>query len=404
MTSLPAILGGTPVAATRIDFARPVLPAASAIADELAAILESRMVTNGPFTRAFETDLAEYLNVKHAIAVANATSGLMMAYRSLDLRGEVVVPSFTFMATISALVWAGAKPVFAEVDFATGNLDPSAAAAAITSETCAVVATHNSGNPADIAELESIAARHKVPLIFDAAHAFGSRWKNEPVGAQGDVQIFSLTPTKLVVAGEGGVITTNDDRLAERLRTAREYGHPGNYDSEFAGLNGRMSELSALLGQHSLRHLEPAVTRRNEIAAYYRQRLGQLPGIAFQFVRSGNRCSFKDFSIIIDATVFGLTRDELALVLAAENIDTRKYYDPPAHRQKAYRDYAPANGSLRTTEFLSAAILNLPIWSQMGESTASDVCLAIERAFASRDEVRAKLRLLAVKGQSASAS
>ena len=188
------------------------------------------------------------------------------------------------------------------------------------------------------------------------------------------------------------------------LRIARDYGNIGDYDSEFAGLNGRMPEFSALLGHHSLRQLESAVTRRNEIAAYYRERLGQLPGMSVQLVGSGNRCSFKDFSVTVDAAVFGLTRDELAVVLGAENIDTRKYFDPPAHQQKAYRAYAPAEPSLPNTKRLAARILNLPIWSHMEESTAAGVCLAIERAYEFREVIRAKLKQDGVKAQSVAAS
>ena len=337
MSSLPGILGGTPLFAEKIPIAKPVLPSAADLTDQLTEILESGIVTNGRFTNAFERAVAKHLNVKHAIAVSSATSGLMIAYRSLDLRGEVIVPSFTFMATVSALGWAGLTPVFADVDAQTGNLDPAAAAAAITPETSAIVAIHNGGNPADIAELESLAARHGLPLIFDAAHALGSMWQGEPVGPQGAVQIFSLTPTKLVIAGEGGMVTTTDDGLAARLRIAREYGNRGDYNSEFAGINARLPELSALLGQHSLPHLESAVSRRNDIAGLYRARLSKLPGIDFQLIRSGNRCSFKDFSITIDDQAFGLTRDELATALAAENIDTRKYFDPPVHRHNASR-------------------------------------------------------------------
>jgi dTDP-4-amino-4,6-dideoxygalactose transaminase len=401
MSSAPAILDGEPLFPKKVPIANPVLPSAAELLDGLDQILQSGIVTNGPFTHAFEQAVADHLNVKHAVAVSSATSGLMIAYRCLDLRGEVIVPSFTFMATVSAMIWAGLTPVFADVDLETGNLDPATAEAAITPETSALVAVHNSGNPADIAELEAVAARHDLPLIFDAAHAFGSLWEGQPIGAQGHVQVFSLTPTKLVVAGEGGMVTTNDDQLAARLRIAREYGNRGDYNSEFAGINARLPEFSALLGQHSMRHLNTAVTRRNEIAALYRQRLGQLPGIRFQLVRDGNRSSYKDFSITLDATAFGLTRNELAAVLAAENIDTRKYYDPPVHRHQAYQAYAPADGSLPNTDFLSGAILNLPIWSKMEESIASDVCLAIEKAHAFSSGVRARLRQNCIRDQSA---
>jgi dTDP-4-amino-4,6-dideoxygalactose transaminase len=405
MSVQPALLSNQPVSDGEIPVAKPTLPPFSELSGELAGILESGILSKGGHRAAFEEAVAEYANVKHAVAVSSCTTGLMLVYKALELESTaVLVPSFTFMATVSALTWAGARPVFVDVDLQTGNVDPSAVEAAITPETSAIIAVHNSGNPADIGELGAMAERHNLRLIFDAAHALGSSWKGEPVGAQGDAHVFSLTPTKLVVAGEGGIITTNNDHLADRLRITREYGHAGNYDSEFAGMNGRFPELSAVLAQHSLRQLEPALAQRNRIAAYYRQRLGQLPGIDFQLVRSGNRSSFKDFSIIVDAAVFGLSRDELAIALSAENIDTRKYYDPPVHRQAAYRAYASAKASLPNTDLLASSILNLPIWSHMEESTASTVCLAIERIYAFREAVGEKLKQDCVKERSLAAS
>src|SRR5262249_8104305 len=154
----------------------------------------------------------------------SCTSGLMLTYKSLGLTGEIVAPSFTFMATISAAVWAGLKPVMVDVERHTHNIDPAAVEHAITPATSAIVAVHNFGNPADIAALEQIAKRRKLKLVFDAAHGFGARYQGVPVGAQGDAQVYSLSPTKLVVAGEGGIVATQSDDLAEKIRRGREYG------------------------------------------------------------------------------------------------------------------------------------------------------------------------------------
>ncbi|HMB03353.1 MAG TPA: aminotransferase class I/II-fold pyridoxal phosphate-dependent enzyme, partial [Isosphaeraceae bacterium] len=305
-----------------------------------AEVISSGMVAKGRHLREFEAALAEHLGVKHAIAVSSCTTGLMLAYKCLGLQGDVVIPSFTFMATASSLVWAGLRPVFGDVDAQTTNLDPAAAEAAITPETSAIVVVHNFGNPADIDAFRAIADRHGLKLIFDAAHGFGTLYRGAPVGAQGHAQVFSMSPTKLLIAGEGGLITTNDDETAEQLRFGREYGNSGNYDSAFAGFNARMPEFNALLGLKGLRGLEASARRRNEVAALYREELGCLSGLTFQEVRPGNRSSFKDFSIVVDPEAFGLTCDELAAALGAENIDTRKYYDPPVHRQTAYRRYA----------------------------------------------------------------
>ncbi len=337
------------------------------------------MVTKGAHLRAFENAVADHLGVKHAVAVSSCTTGLMLTYRGLGLTGDVVVPSFTFMATVSALVWAGLRPVFADVSSETFNLDVEAAKDTVTKATSAIVAVHNFGNPADLDGLQSLANRLGLPLILDAAHGFGSFYEGQPVGRQGKAQIYSLSPTKLLIAGEGGIVATNDDDLAESVRIGREYGNAGNYDSRFAGINARMPEFNALLGLHSLRGLEAAARRRNEIAALYRNQLAPLPGIGFQEVPRNCRSSFKDFSITIDPDVFGMTRDELARALTAENIDTRKYYDPPVHRQTAYRGWAPPAGTLPHTERLAERSLSIPIWSHMDDATARGVCRAIGR-------------------------
>ncbi len=366
-----------------VRLVQPVLPAFQDMAPDIEKILASGMVTKGEYLAAFEDAVAAHLRVKHAIGVSSCTSGLMLLYQGLGLTGEVVVPSFTFMATVSALVWAGLRPVFAEVDRRTQNLDPSAVEAAITPQTSAIVAAHIFGNPADAGDLQAVAERHGLTLIFDAAHGFGSLYRGCPLGSQGAGQSFSLSPTKLLIAGEGGMVTTNDDALADRIRMGREYGNGGNYDSAFAGMNARMPEINALMGLHSLRLLEAAARRRNEVAALYRQALADLPGIGFQEIRPGDRCSYKDFSITVDAGTFGMSRDELADALGQRNIDSRKYYDPPVHRHTAYRQFAHGV-SLPVTDELAERSLSLPLWSNMPDEVALRVVAAIREAAGSR--------------------
>jgi dTDP-4-amino-4,6-dideoxygalactose transaminase len=264
------------------------------------------------------------------------------------------------------------------VDRATNNLDPAAAEAAITPQTTAIVAVHQFGNPADIAGLEAVAKKHGLKLIFDAAHGAGARYQGIPVGGQGEAQIFSLSPTKLLITGEGGIVSTNDDDLAAKLRMGREYGNDGNYDSAFAGLNARMPEFNALLGLHSLKRLEQAAEHRNETVALFQEVLGRLPGVGFQQVRNGDRHSYREISITIEPEAFGLTRDELAVALAAENVDTRKYYEPPIHKQTAYRPYYDGR-PLPNTDWLSAHSLSLPMWSHMSVETAMGICKAIQQ-------------------------
>ena len=250
-----------------------------------------------------------------------------------------------------------------------------------------IVAEHNFGNPADIEALEHLAHQHDLKLVFDAAHGFGTLYQGVPVGPQGSAHIYSLSPTKLLIAGEGGIVATNDDILAEYIRIGREYGNSGNYDSAFAGFNARMSDFHALLGLRSLQMLEKAVTRRNQIVALCQEQLDDVPGVGFQYVRPDDRCSYKDFSITVGASAFGMNRDQLAAALAAENIDTRKYYDPPVHRQSAYCQFAPPPGMLPHTESLAACSLSLPLWSHMSDTVALDICRAVQRNQAYAEDV-----------------
>jgi dTDP-4-amino-4,6-dideoxygalactose transaminase len=387
MVDLPALLGGKPFFAEKINIVRPELPNFTELSSDVSEILQTGMVTKGHFLAQFEEAIASHLGVKHAVAVSSCTSGLMLSQRALGLTGDVVVPSFTFMATVSSLVWNNLHPVFADVDRKTTNLDPEAAEAAITPATTAILAVHNFGNPADIAELEAVARRHGIHLIFDAAHGFGALYQNHPVGKQGEANIFSMSPTKLLITGEGGLVATDDDVLAEKIRIGREYGNNGHYDSLYAGLNARMPEFNAILGLRSLERLEEAATVRNNVAGIYHEVLGRMPGLEFQSIKPEDRCSYKDFSFTVDENSFGLSRDMLFTALEHENIDVRKYYDPPAHRHIAYRELA-GKTHLPNTEWLSNHILSIPIWSNMDEKTVLDICEAVNRIYRYRDHIQ----------------
>ncbi len=390
MANSPAILGNNPSFEHFIRLAKPLLPGIQTVEPDLAEILNNGILSKGRHGAALELSAAEALEVKHAIAVSSCTTGLMLTYQALDLKGDVIVPSFTFMSTVGALRWCGLRPVFADVDLGTTNVYPQAIRAAMTRQTTAIVAVHNFGAPADIDGLREIADQYSLRLIFDAAHGFGARYKNHPVGCQGDAHVFSLSPTKLVVAGEGGIVATNDDEVASRVRAGREFGNCGNYDSEFPGLNGRLPELNSLLARHSLRNLEAAVAVRNSIAGLYRRELRGLPGVHVQEIRASDRSSYKDFAIIVDPNRFGLSRGELALTLKAENIETRAYYDPPVHRQRAYQQFAPVE-PLSSTDALASRVLCLPIWSAMDLEIPLTICAAIAAAHEFADQIHATL-------------
>jgi len=378
--STPAVLGGAPLFESPVPFMRPTLPPFSEVAGEIGEIFQTGMVTKGKYLAAFERAVAQYVGTKHAVGVSSCTTGLTLAYKAADLSGEVVVPSFTFMATVHPLAWCGLAPVFADVDPDTWNLDPASAEAAITPRTSAIVATHVFGNPADVERLEAVARRAGVKLLFDAAHGFGALYRGKPVGSHGMAEIFSSSPTKLLVTGEGGIVATNDAEIARRVEVGREYGNPGNYDTEFPGLNARMQEFSAILGLHSLQMLEDNAQRRNQLVQIYRQELQDVGGIYFQKVDPRDRCSYKDFSIRVVEAEFGLSRDMLVKALRAEGVDTRNYYDPPVHLHTAYRHVGERyRGRLPATERLAKECVSLPIFSHMPPETVHRICEAIRR-------------------------
>lgn len=390
INDIPALLGSDPAFIDRVNIVRPILPEFFELEDDVRSILTSGMVTKGRLLKEFEEKVTESLKVRNSIGVSSCTTGLMLVYQALGLTGDVLVPSFTFMATVSSLIWCGLRPVFVDVEAGSTNVNPEVLRDAITPRTSAIVGVHNFGNPARIEEIVQIGYENNIKVIFDAAHGFGALYKGEPVGSQGDAQVFSMSPTKLLITGEGGIVTTNNDEIARKIQIGREYGNNGRYDSEFAGINARLGEFNACLGIKSLAMLEQAAHSRNVTAGIYRQELGEIPGLGFQEISPENRSSFKDFSITIDDQEFGLNRDQLEVVLNAENIDTRKYYDPPVHRQKAYQKYY--NGeSLSATEHLARTSLSLPMWTNMDPSIVKGICRSIKNAHHYSGEIRQKI-------------
>jgi len=392
----PAILGGPPAFPDGLRLLRPTLPALSAVQPGLEAAFDTGIVTKGPALAEYERRLADHLGVAHAVAVSSCTAGLMLVYDHLrpatastpgegDPHPEAVMPSFTFMATAMAAVWAGFTPVFADIDPETWCLDPARAAEAMTPQTRVVVPVHVFGAPADVEAFDELSRRRGAPVVYDAAHGFGALHDGRPVGAAGLGQVFSTSPTKLLITGEGGVVATDDDALAERIVVGREYGNPGTYDALFAGFNARLPEASALLGLKGLALLDREAGHRNALATVYRDLLGALPGIGFQWVRPHDRSSFKDFSVRIRGVEFGLTRDQVATALAAEGIDTRAYYVPPVHRTQAFAAVGPAfEERLPETAALCAEVLTLPnyglLTAELVERVAACMIALHERA------------------------
>ncbi len=360
-----------------LPLARPRVADPARVAADVEAILRSGVLTNGPYVRRFEELTADYLGVRHCIAVSSCTAGLMLVLRAAELSGDVIVPSFTFAATAHAVQWNGLRPVFADIDRRTLTLSPDSVRRSVGMHTSAILATHIYGTPCDVEGLRAVAREHGLRLFFDAAHAFGSTRAGTRVGGFGDAEVFSLSPTKVVVAAEGGLIATNDDLLAERCRIGRDYGNPGDYDCRFVGLNARMSELHAATALASLEDLDERLAERNRLAAAYTAALAGTPGVRIPEVPAGDTSTYKDYSVLIDADEFGLDADAAAEMLAREGIETRRYYSPPVHAMKAYRVPGGAAGELPVTELAAEQALTLPLWVGMTDAQVEGVAEAI---------------------------
>jgi dTDP-4-amino-4,6-dideoxygalactose transaminase len=333
------------------------------LARALEAVLDSGVLTNGPTVRRLEEAAAAYLDVRNVVAVSSCTAGLMLVLQAVGISGRVVVPSFTFSATAHVIQWAGGTPDWADIDPGTLTLDPASAAVGVDGAS-ALIAVHLYGTPCDVERLGKQAEAARIPLVFDAAHALGSRRKQRALGGFGTAEVFSLSPTKVVVAGEGGLVATNDDGLAETVRIGRDYGNPGDYNCLFAGLNARMSELHATLGLASLQGLDVRVSRRRELVKRFQSATRGLPGLTFPAVDPGDVSTYKDLTVLVDAEAFGLDAQALAAALRHEGVDSRRYYSPPVHRQRAYAGRPPCR-PLPITDLAAARVLSPPLWSQM---------------------------------------
>lgn len=391
MNGLPAVLGGTAIFEESLPVSNATLPGFNDVQERFRDIFGTGMITNWKYVKEYEDKMARYLGVSHAVAVSSCTSGLLLTLKCLELEGEVILPSFTFAVTGHVLAWNGLRPVYVDIDPETCLIDPDAVERAITPETSAILGVHIWGNPCAADRLQEIADEHGLVLLFDAAQATGSRYLERPLGSFGRAEVFSCSPTKVVTSGEGGIIATNDEALAQKLRVGRNYGDDGSYDCEFEGVNARMSEFHAALGLASLENADKFIAWRRHLFEVYEERLGKIPGIRFQKTTPGGVPNGVYFSILIDPAKFGLTRDQLYMSLKSDNVDTRRYYYPPLHQQKVNAALEPVyRDKLPNTDLISATSLTLPMYSHLTEEQVIGVCDAIERLYENREAISAK--------------
>jgi dTDP-4-amino-4,6-dideoxygalactose transaminase len=364
-----AITGGRPAFDEKLHVGRPNLGDKERLLRRVSDVLESGWLTNnGPYLVEFEQRIAALTGARHCIAVCNATIGLEIAIRALEMSGEVIVPSFTFAATAHALQWQGITPVFCDVDPVTHSLDPRDVERCITSRTTGIIGVHLWGNACDTNALEKIAQRRGLKLLFDAAHAFGCSHDGQMIGNFGQAEVFSFHATKFCNSFEGGAITTNDDELADRFRVLRNFGMLQDGVAHEVGTNGKMSEISAAMGITSLESLNEfvAINRANYLA--YKKHLDGTPGLKLFQHNEGGRNNFQYVIVEVDDAVAGVSRDELQKILQAENVMAKSYFSPGCHRLNAYRRRGGhLNRRLPVTERLADRTLALPTGAAIGE-------------------------------------
>lgn len=350
------------------ELVSPLLPEPERLIPDIREALESKWLTHdGPFVRRLELAMTEFLDAPHVVAVSSATAGLMVAVRALGWRGEVITPAFGFAGTAHALTWAGCRPVLAEVNRTTFTMDPTSVERLAGPDTAGVLPVDVYGVPANLDSLRMAAP--DASFVVDAAHSIGSEVvaRTEPA-----VRVYSLHPTKTLVAGEGGLLATSDGALAERMRRLANFGFDQDQDADSIGLNAKLPELSAILAYHQIELLPRTIAGRSAWDRAYREALTVVPGISFQEHPSGARSNYQYTPVVIDRESFGRSRDYVAAELRRRGIVTRPYFWPPIHRMRAYA------GRLRTdnlawTERLSASVLCLPVHPGEPPAAASEI-------------------------------
>jgi dTDP-4-amino-4,6-dideoxygalactose transaminase len=343
-------------------------------------IFERQYYTNhGPLARTLEQRLAAVLGVRHAICVSNATIGLMMLGEALGLRGKVITPAFTFIATAQALTWVGLEPVFCDVEPGTHQLDPACVEALIDPEVSAILPVNLWGDCCAIPQLQDIATRHGLRLFFDSAHGFGCSFADRPLGGFGHAEVFSFHATKVLSAAEGGCITTNDDALASKLRNIRSSYGAGVPVPVVKTSNARMSEAHAAIALLNLDEFPAFLDRNRQIFDSYSAGLSGIDGLRLH--RPGRTSATNHQYIVcdVDEGAFGMSRDALLQHLQRHNIVARRYFYPGVHRCPPFNEL-PRPGTLPVTERLTGRLLQLPSGALVQDDDVRMICRIISNA------------------------
>lgn len=363
-----------------IHVTRPVLSSLDDYTDKLREVWDSRWITNdGVLHQRLEKNLEKYLGVDHLNLFCNGTIALLVALQALDIReGEVITTPFTFPATPHALHWNHISPVFCDIAPGTYNLDPNRLEELITPATKAILPVHVFGAPCDTESIQEIADRHDLPVIYDAAHAFGVKYRGRALVDYGDLAMLSFHATKLFTTAEGGALISHTPETKERIYYLKNFGIAGEEAVLYPGINGKMSELHAALGLLNLELVDEEIARRKTLTQYYCDGLQGIPGLTLPPEPLDTDPNYAYFPVLIDERDFGWSRDDVHDALHSINIVPRKYFYPLCSHYASY-DTLPSASSdnLHVAEKVAGQVLCLPIFGALPHSSAEQVAGAI---------------------------
>ena len=346
-----------------ITVTSPLLPDLDEFNTLLKEIWESRWITNnGSFHKQLEKELASYLKVPYVSLFTNGTLPLITVLQALRITGEVITTPDSFVATTHALWWNGIKPVFVDIDLATGNLDPNKIEAAITPQTTAIMPVHVYGKPCDTKRIQTIADKYGLKVIYDAAHAFGVEVNGESILNAGDMSTLSFHATKVYNTIEGGAMVMHDEKTKQRIDYLKNFGFAGETEIVAPGINSKMDEVRSAYGLLNLRQVDDAIEARHRVAMAYRSVLREVEGIAFFDDMPGVRHNYSYFPIFVDAEKYGMTRDELYSKMRAANVLGRRYFYPLISEFSTYRGLSSARPeNLSNAHKMADSVICLPM-------------------------------------------
>ena len=388
-----SLFGGTPEFENPLPIGQLYFPSWDRYEAAFRSIFERQYYTNqGPLVEELEDRLQTFLGVKHAICVANATIGLTMAAEAMGLTGKVILPAFTFIASVQSLSWTGLKPVFCDIDPSTQQLALDQAASLIDSDVSAIMGVNLWGGSCNPRALSELAAAQGVQLYFDSAHAFGCKVDNTHIGNFGQMEVFSFHATKILSATEGGCVCTNDDSLAARLRNIRSsYGfdHPVEVAKTS---NGRMSEAQAAIALMSLEDFSANRENNQMLYRQYQTYLEDIPGLRLVEPSGVSYSNYQYMVCFVDESQFGISRDQLLALVKAENINVRRYFYPGAHRTVPYAEQFPEYlDRLPNTDRICASCIQLPIGALVSPQDVERICKVLSEIQSSAALIRARL-------------